>query len=727
MLIHSAVITGSVQLNNTDVSSITNVAGFATTSSVDSLVVKTGSYASTSSVNELQSKTGSYATTSSVNNLQSVTGSYATTSSFGAYTSSNDSTNTTQNTRLSTIESVTGSYATTSSVNNLQSVTGSYATTGSNQFNGNQSISGSITSNGTITAQTLVVQTVTSSVEFVTGSTRNGSLLANTHQFTGSLFQTGSTAVFMGNVGIGTTSPDAPLDVVRGSTGTVATFGIEGLTTNPRLRIDVDETNNTVTLNPNYSGATSPSLVFKTQEAERMRITSTGNVGIGTSSPNLNNFGTALTISASSGYAGVEVYGSGSNNGGQIDFGSGNIRYASVSGEFESSTNGFLNIRTRRAGTMENAVRITSAGNVGIGMSNPTTKLAVLGTSVSAGVDGIIYGNTASGHSNYAVLGVTGNAFSYGGISANTTIVTNASSSKMAIGTLDAQPLQFVTDYSERMRILSGGAVLINRTTQNNPSGTSLLEIGGSQSSNGLVRIVNAVNQGDVNHGSLIITNTANYAIGNDASIGFALNRADNSYTDPRASIGCKTESSFGGALVFNTRLDSGTFTERMRITSAGQITLSNSPGIRFVSGSSNLNYYTTSTWTPQFAAGGTTSFGLSSQTGTGRYTRIGNVVTIHGQITWNGAGSSGTNLNINNLPFRVAGDVRGGIGMGLVSGIGDIYPGGLQLVPELNSFVMYLITHNNDGSAHIHLTGGAVKNNGSKIFSFAGSYITDE
>ena len=37
MLIHSAVITGSVQLNNTDVSSITNVAGFATTSSVNAL------------------------------------------------------------------------------------------------------------------------------------------------------------------------------------------------------------------------------------------------------------------------------------------------------------------------------------------------------------------------------------------------------------------------------------------------------------------------------------------------------------------------------------------------------------------------------------------------------------------------------------------------------------------------------------------------------------------
>jgi len=48
---------------------------------------------------------------------------------------------------------------------------------------------------GTLTAQTIVAQTITSSVEFITGSTKFGSLLSNTHQFTGSIFATGSFTV----------------------------------------------------------------------------------------------------------------------------------------------------------------------------------------------------------------------------------------------------------------------------------------------------------------------------------------------------------------------------------------------------------------------------------------------------------------------------------------------------------------------------------------------------
>jgi len=72
---------------------------------------------------------------------------------------------------------------------------------GSATVTGSLNVSGSLTATGTITATTLVVQTITSSTEFITGSTRNGSLIANTHQFTGSVLMTGSLNVTSGITG----------------------------------------------------------------------------------------------------------------------------------------------------------------------------------------------------------------------------------------------------------------------------------------------------------------------------------------------------------------------------------------------------------------------------------------------------------------------------------------------------------------------------------------------
>jgi hypothetical protein len=57
--------------------------------------------------------------------------------------------------------------------------------------NSTSSYADNFTVAGTLTAQTLVVQTITSSVDFVTGSTRFGSLSSNTHIFTGSMSVSG--------------------------------------------------------------------------------------------------------------------------------------------------------------------------------------------------------------------------------------------------------------------------------------------------------------------------------------------------------------------------------------------------------------------------------------------------------------------------------------------------------------------------------------------------------
>ena len=69
---------------------------------------------------------------------------------------------------------------------------GIFATTGSNGFNGSQSITGSLTVTGQVVAQTLNVQQVTSSIVYSSGSNVFGNTLGNTQQFTGSVSITGS-------------------------------------------------------------------------------------------------------------------------------------------------------------------------------------------------------------------------------------------------------------------------------------------------------------------------------------------------------------------------------------------------------------------------------------------------------------------------------------------------------------------------------------------------------
>jgi hypothetical protein len=77
---------------------------------------------------------------------------------------------------------------------------------GSLELTGSVVASGNFTTTGNITAQTLVVQTITSSINYITGSSDFGSLESNRHTFTGSLYITGSTSTFSGCVGIGSIS-----------------------------------------------------------------------------------------------------------------------------------------------------------------------------------------------------------------------------------------------------------------------------------------------------------------------------------------------------------------------------------------------------------------------------------------------------------------------------------------------------------------------------------------
>jgi len=87
------------------------------------------------------------------------------------------------------------------------SFSGSFAGNGANitgiissSYAANTSFANNFTVAGTLTAQTIVVQTLSSSISYLTGSTRHGSSMADTHQFTGSVGITGSIAVTPGVV-----------------------------------------------------------------------------------------------------------------------------------------------------------------------------------------------------------------------------------------------------------------------------------------------------------------------------------------------------------------------------------------------------------------------------------------------------------------------------------------------------------------------------------------------
>jgi uncharacterized protein YaiE (UPF0345 family) len=204
-----------------------------------------------------------------------------------------------------------------------------------------------------------------------------------------------------GNVGISTTIPDAPLDVVRGSTGTVATFGIKGLTINPRLRIDVDETNNTVTFNPNYSGATSPSIVFKTQEAERMRITSGGLVNILSDSTNTTFTSSgALAIKNAASEPFISWH---SNTGTRLGF-----------IQMQSAGTAYFSLQIAQALAFDTSgaerMRITSGGNLLIGTTTDAGyKLDVNG---EGNIQNTLTIRTPSSSTAIALLGRTGDNFS---------------------------------------------------------------------------------------------------------------------------------------------------------------------------------------------------------------------------------------------------------------------------------------------------------------------------
>jgi hypothetical protein len=269
------------------------------------------------------------------------------------------------------------------------------------------SFANALTVAGTLTAQTLVVQTITSSVDFVTGSTRFGSVSGNTHVFTGSMSVSG-TANFIGNIDIsnGSISNDSGNKSLNiyGSLGSanndVATLQLTQMWNGRAYKSIVSAQQDIA------GGPASSALVFKTSffngtdvtTSERMRITTGGNVGIGTDTPlfgKLSIVGTDNTTISSALWgtsAGAGLVASVYNASQTTDSVAG-IRLitrdsgASVWNIYNISRggdNGDLAFGNGAGGAGTEKLRILNNGNVGIGTNSPQYKTQITSTSANS-------------------------------------------------------------------------------------------------------------------------------------------------------------------------------------------------------------------------------------------------------------------------------------------------------------------------------------------------------
>jgi hypothetical protein len=303
----------------------------------------------------------------------------------------------------------------------------SISLSGSLLLTGSIVASGNLTTTGTITAQTLVVQTITSSIVNITGSNIFGSQLSDRQTFTGSLFITGSSANFsnqvcglMGNfscIGIGMTSPQASLHVIRCLGSDVISIGESGTITRFAIGQEASYTGNYINsrnvdlkLQTYCSGGSGGNIHFQTGTdgtacvTTKMFLCSNGNLGIGTttSCTRLEVFSTAasgdrtlphnvLTITAEQGnapyfpFGGAILFKNRSYTSGLVE--SSRIRSVIYDDGAPANCGGGIWFETTQTpgGTLTPSLVINYAGNVGIGTCSPSQRLEVVGGEIKAG------------------------------------------------------------------------------------------------------------------------------------------------------------------------------------------------------------------------------------------------------------------------------------------------------------------------------------------------------
>jgi len=378
-----------------------------------------------------------------------------------------------------------------------------------------------------------------------------------------------------GNVGIGTSSPGEKLHV----SGNIRMSSVAGTNTNAALPVLFQTSTGTIeggsglTYNPGsdllsvngmsitastVSGAGdsatftcanaagqydykvhTDSLRFIAGSSERMRIDSSGNVGIGTASPGSAVGGKCLTIyNTSHATLSIQAVDGGNDRSATLELlSSGNgASYSQILYGDTDTTPGTpspLVFAGYHSGTRTERMRIDSSGNVGIGTSSP---LNFSGTNLqvqNSNVGSIVW-------SNGTYIGQ----------------LLASASAEVTIGSRSNHPLRFCTNDTERMRIDTGGNCFLGATSAVD---SSRMQITGAKTFSSGIPL-----------GQLNVADSTAYAAGVGGAIAFGGKYHSAGFYTTYASIeGVKenaTDNHYSGNLVFRIRSNGGDNVERMRI-----------------------------------------------------------------------------------------------------------------------------------------------------------------